>query len=167
MKFAQTVATTISFNALLSDFKALTKMRLAVSVVVSSIAGYFLGADTIQWPHLVYLAFGGYCMVGASNIYNQIIERDLDALMKRTQQRPIPDGRVSPQAALAMAILLTLLGVATLYLLNAKTAFIWLLIYISLRLCIYTTKNKNTLSGICWSHTWRHTFYVRLGGSNQ
>ena len=69
----------------LSDFKVITKMGLSLSVVFSCIAGYLLAAETINISRLVFLAIGGYCMVGASNIFNQIIERDLDALMERTK----------------------------------------------------------------------------------
>lgn len=105
-----------------TDFKEITKVRLAVSVVFSSIAGYLLGAYEIKVISLLLLAFGGYCMVGASNAFNQIIEKDLDALMKRTRSRPIPSGRMSTNAALALAILLTVIGVVTLYFLNPKTA---------------------------------------------
>lgn len=61
-------------------------------------------------------------MVGASNAYNQIIEKDLDALMSRTKNRPIPSGRMSVKSALFIAILLTILGVVSLYALNPKTA---------------------------------------------
>ncbi len=107
---------------LFSDFKEITKARLAISVVFSSIAGYFLGAYEIQWVQVLLLAFGGYCMVGASNAYNQIIEKDLDALMKRTQNRPIPAGRMTVNSAMTIAVVLTLLGVLALYLLNPKTA---------------------------------------------
>lgn len=105
-----------------SDFKEITKARLAISVVFSSIAGYLLGAYEILWVELLLLAFGGYCMVGASNAYNQVIERDLDALMKRTRNRPIPGGRMTVNSAMTIAIVLTVLGVLALYLLNPKTA---------------------------------------------
>jgi protoheme IX farnesyltransferase len=105
-----------------ADFKEITKARLAVSVVFSSIAGYLLGAFEISFISLLLLAFGGYCMVGASNIFNQIIEKDLDALMKRTMNRPIPSGRMSVNSALTIAIVLTVLGVISLYFLNPKTA---------------------------------------------
>ena len=63
-----------TLSLLLSDFKEITKAKLAVSVVFSSIAGYFLGAYQIDIVSLLLLMFGGYCMVGASNAYNQIIE---------------------------------------------------------------------------------------------
>jgi len=111
-----------SFALLFADFKEITKARLAVSVVFSSIAGYFLGAEQLSLNAILLLAFGGYCMVGASNAYNQVIERDLDALMKRTANRPIPAGRMSVTNAMTVAIVLTLLGVVSLYILNAKTA---------------------------------------------
>jgi protoheme IX farnesyltransferase len=111
-----------SWGMVYSDFKELTKVRLAVSVVFSSIAGYFLGAYQLDIFSILLLAFGGYCMVGASNAYNQVIERDLDALMKRTKNRPLPAGRMSVTFALTTAILMTILGVVALYLLNPKTA---------------------------------------------
>lgn len=111
-----------AFAMIFADFKEITKARLAVSVVFSSIAGYFLGADQLSLSAVLLLAFGGYCMVGASNAYNQVIERDLDALMKRTENRPIPAGRMSVSTAMTIAIVLTLLGVVSLYFLNAKTA---------------------------------------------
>ena len=111
-----------SWALVYSDFKELTKVRLAVSVVFSSIAGYFLGAYQIELFSIILLAFGGYCMVGASNAYNQIIEKDLDALMKRTRNRPLPAGRITVSTALVTAITMTILGIVSLYLLNPKTA---------------------------------------------
>lgn len=122
MKTAVSSTKSNALALIFADFKEITKARLAISVVFSSIAGYFLGAYEIQWTQVLLLAFGGYCMVGASNAYNQVIERDLDALMKRTKNRPIPTGRISVKSAMTMAIVLTLLGVLALYLLNPKTA---------------------------------------------
>ena len=111
-----------AFALIFADFKEITKARLAISVVFSSLAGYLLGAHEINVISLLLLAFGGYCMVGASNAYNQIIEKDLDALMKRTKNRPIPSGRMTVRHALIIAVVLTVLGVASLYVLNPKTA---------------------------------------------
>ncbi len=109
-------------TSVVSDFKEITKMRLSLSVVFSSIAGYLLGADTVSFYTLLLLAFGGYFMVGASNAYNQIIEKDLDALMKRTKNRPIPSGRMSVKAAFILATIFTILGVTVLYIINPQTA---------------------------------------------
>jgi len=85
-------------------------------------------------------------MVGASNVYNQIIERDLDALMDRTKDRPIPAGRMSVRNAFVLASFLTLLGIAVLYMINPQTAMfgaISIFMYVSL----YTPlKTKTPLS---------------------
>nr|WP_315153888.1 heme o synthase [uncultured Flavobacterium sp.] len=116
---------TVSFKSIYLDFKAITKAGLAISVVFSSIAGFVLGVDhfeTSTWWILVKLAIGGYCMVGASNAYNQVIEKDLDALMDRTKDRPVASGRMQPRVALVVATLLTILGLVLLYSINPKSA---------------------------------------------
>lgn len=103
----------------------MTKAGLAISVVFSTIAGYIIAVpdlSDIQYMTLVLLSVGGYCMVGASNVFNQIIEKDLDAKMDRTKNRPIASGRVTPNRALALASVLTLVGIAILYVVNPKTA---------------------------------------------
>lgn len=120
-----TTSNPTSFKSIYIDFKAITKAGLAISVVFSSIAGYVLGFNDIHsfsWMVLLKLAIGGYCMVGASNAYNQVIEKDLDALMDRTKNRPVASGRMSPRLALVVASLLTILGVALLYTINPKSA---------------------------------------------
>lgn len=107
------------------DFLEITKARLAISVVFSSIAGYLLGVLDFQSLNgLVFLklTIGGYCMVGASNAFNQVIEKKLDALMDRTKNRPIPSGRMSSNTALIIASLLTIIGIVLLYTINPKTA---------------------------------------------
>lgn len=114
-------AAVLQYN-ILDDLKQLTKFGLSVSVVFSSIAGYLLAADRIDWKVVLLLAVGGYCMVGASNAFNQIIERGPDALMKRTMNRPIPAGRISVNMAMTIAVVLTLLGVIILYSINERTA---------------------------------------------
>ncbi len=112
----------MTLSLIFADFKEITKARLALSVVFSSLAGYLLGATRIEWAPLLLLAFGGYCMVGASNAFNQVIEKDLDARMYRTRNRPLPAGRMTVNTTLLLAVLMTLLGVATLYVLNPRTA---------------------------------------------
>lgn len=132
--------------SVLQDFKEITKMRLAISVVFSSVAGYFLGAEVLDFVTVLLLAIGGYFMVGASNAYNQIIERDLDALMDRTKNRPIPSGRMSVATAFLIAGTFTLLGLIVLYIINPKTAMfgaVSIFLYVS----VYTPlKTKTPLS---------------------
>jgi len=105
-----------------SDFKQLTKVGLSLSVVFSSIAGYLLATELVDVFIIIQLAVGGYFMVGASNAFNQVIEKDTDALMKRTMNRPLPTGRMTVSTALTIAILFTVLGIAILYNINAKSA---------------------------------------------
>ena len=133
--------TTLLPVSFISNFKEITKIRLSISVVFSSLAGYLLGANFVDIKTFILLAIGGYCMVGASNAYNQIIEKDLDALMIRTQNRPIPSGRMTVNQAFVIAVLLTLIGIGILYTINPKTAmfgavsiFLYTSIYTPLKL---------------------------------
>ena len=138
----------ISFDlvSFLGDFLQLTKFRLAVSVVFSSVAGYLIAVDQIEVSILFGLIFGGFAMVGASNAFNQWIERDKDALMDRTKNRPLPTGRINNFTALLIASLLTLLGILILNNINFKTAFFGALSII-IYTCIYTPlKSLTSLS---------------------
>lgn len=112
----------ISMQAIISDFKQLTKVGLSLSVVFSSVAGYLLAIDVVNYFTLFLLAIGGFFMVGASNAFNQIIEKDTDVIMKRTQNRPLPTGRMPVNIALTIAILFTIFGLTILYSINPKTA---------------------------------------------
>ena len=128
------------------DFKAVTKMGLSLSVVFSSIAGYLLAAEEVRFSVLGLLTVGGYCMVGASNVFNQIIERDLDALMIRTENRPIPSGRMSVTNAFILGLVLTILGLSVLYVINPRTAM-FAAVSIFLYTSVYTPlKQKTPLS---------------------
>jgi len=111
-----------SMQSIISDFKQLTKVGLSLSVVFSSVAGYLLAVDVIDYFTLFLLAIGGFFMVGASNAFNQIIEKDTDAIMKRTQNRPLPTNRMSVNVAFTIAILFTIAGIIILYSINPKTA---------------------------------------------
>lgn len=133
----------IATHSVISDFKEITKMRLALSVVFSSLAGYLLGAETVDFKTLILLALGGYFMVGASNAFNQIIEKDLDALMNRTKDRPIPAGRMSVNTAFIIASIFTILGVIILYTINKQTAMFGA-ISIFLYTCVYTPLKTKT-----------------------
>lgn len=117
-----TTATYTVKHTFFSDFKTITKVRLAASVVFSSVAGYFLGASVINFNTVLLLTLGGFFMVGASNAFNQVIERDLDALMNRTKNRPLPTGRMSVNTAFTIATLFTISGIIILYIINPKTA---------------------------------------------
>jgi len=112
----------VNSSAVFSDFKQLTKVGLSLSVVFSSLAGYLLAVKEIQYSVLILLAIGGYLMVGASNAFNQIIEKDTDALMKRTMNRPLPAGRMHVSMAMVIAVSFTIVGISILYSINPKSA---------------------------------------------
>jgi heme o synthase len=138
--------TTSTATTFLADFKAVTKMGLSISVVFSSLAGYLLAAEVVHFQTLILLAIGGYFMVGASNVFNQIIERDLDALMDRTKNRPIPSVRMTVTFAFILAIILTIAGLSILYSINERTAM-----FGAISICLYTSaytplKTKTPLS---------------------
>ncbi|WP_339686503.1 heme o synthase [uncultured Nonlabens sp.] len=125
------------------NYIEITKPRLSIVVVFSSAAGYFLGATTYDWWTVLLLCVGGYFLVGSSNVFNQIIEKDLDALMKRTQNRPLPTGRVSVQNAWIYGVLMALSGIYMLFLINFATAFFGAL-SILLYAAVYTPLKTRT-----------------------
>ncbi len=139
-------ATKAQSRDLIADFKEITKLRLSVSVVFSSIAGYFLGAEVIDFVTVLLLAIGGYLLVGASNVFNQIMERDLDTLMDRTKNRPLPAGRMSVNTAMALGFSMGIVGIWVLYIINPMTALfgtISILLYV---LAYTPLKTKTSLS---------------------
>jgi protoheme IX farnesyltransferase len=144
---------TLTIKSVYLDFKAITKAGLAVSVVFSSIAGFVLGLPefhTSDFFILLKLAVGGYCMVGASNAFNQVIEKDIDALMDRTKNRPIPSGKMSTNVAIAIAFLLTIIGIVLLYTINPKTAMfgaISIFLYTSLYTPLKTVTSLSVFVG--------------------
>jgi len=116
-----------AFSAFLTDLKVLVKIRLSISVVFSAIAAYLLAAAPFFLADLLFLSCGGMALVSASNAFNQVIERKLDAKMQRTQSRPLVTQKMSVSFAMVVAVSLTLLGTAMLFVLNFKTAFFGLL----------------------------------------
>lgn len=118
----------------------LTKARLNLSVVYSALAGYLLGAPVINWSALILLSIGGFLVVGAANGFNQVIERDRDALMDRTKNRPLPSGRLNVWEALIASTIMAILGLVLLYLINPLTVgfgafalFVYVLVYTPLK----------------------------------
>ena len=118
-------------------FLTLTKARLSFSVVFSTIAGYLLAVESVNFFDVFLLIIGGYCMVGASNSFNQIIEKDKDALMDRTKLRPIPTKKITTSNAFLISISLTIVGLLILFTINLKTALL-AAFSIFIYTCIYT-----------------------------
>ena len=122
-------------RSLFSEILILIKHRLSLSVVFSSVASYLIAFEVFSIYTLLLLILGGFFVVGASNGFNQIIERNRDALMERTLNRPLPTGALSVKQAVIVCIILSFLGLTMLYIINFRTAFfgfISMIIYLAL-----------------------------------
>ena len=121
--------------SLFSQILILIKYRLSLSVVLSSVCSYLIAFDIFSLITFSLLVIGGFFVVGASNGFNQVIERRRDALMIRTSSRPIPSGVMTVNKALVICVTLGILGLSMLYLINYRTALFGLvsmIIYLGL-----------------------------------
>lgn len=136
----------------LQDYWVLTKARLSSLVLVTVAAGYLLASrGEVDWP-LFVLAVGGVgAVAGGTGALNQVLERDRDARMERTRNRPIPSGRVSAVEATLFGILLIVLGASALALgvnlLSAALALATSAIYLGIYTPLKTRTTLNTLIG--------------------
>ncbi|MFN7964798.1 MAG: UbiA family prenyltransferase [Acidobacteriota bacterium] len=87
-----------SVRELLSLYMALGKARLSSLVVLTTVVGYITGAAVIDWPTLLWTTLGTALLACGANGLNQWMELDRDAQMERTRSRPIPSGRLTPDA---------------------------------------------------------------------
>jgi protoheme IX farnesyltransferase len=121
----------------LAAYVAFTKLRLTSLVVVSSVIGYGIGAVNFSWIEVLWLSLSGILVTGASNGFNQVIERDFDALMSRTKNRPLPTGKMGVLESLVFATAMGISGLVVLYfvfnplaaVLGALALFSYVLIY--------------------------------------
>ncbi len=121
--------------SLFSQILILIKYRLSLSVVLSSVCSYLIAFDIFSLITFSLLVIGGFFVVGASNGFNQVIERRRDALMIRTSSRPVPSGEMTVNKALIICVTLGILGLSMLYLINFRTALFGLvsmIIYLGL-----------------------------------
>src|SRR5215467_13684809 len=97
----------------IKDYLQLIKLSLSIMVVFSSVISYMLAPKVVQydWVMMILLFVGGLLVTGSANAINQVVEKDTDALMKRTAKRPIAAGRMSQQEGWAFAILAGAIGV--------------------------------------------------------
>jgi protoheme IX farnesyltransferase len=110
----------------ISDYTLLTKLRLSFLVLITALAGFFLGSDgPVQLGLLLCFGAGNLLVVAGANAFNEVIERDYDALMRRTANRPLPAGRVGVGEALAAATVMSVVGLLLLIIVvNLLTGFL-------------------------------------------
>lgn len=107
----------LSMGVRLREYAVLGKLRLASLVVVSAITGYLM-SSTFVWNNFLFMIAGGFLVTGSSNAFNQILEREFDKLMTRTQNRPLVKGSLSVSEAIIFAVITGVVGLICLYLIN-------------------------------------------------
>lgn len=121
IKTNRSVEGIMSVKQFFADLKLLVKMRLTMTVVFSASIAFLIGSAQqggINWANWVVLTLGGFLVTGSANGFNEIIERDLDRLMKRTSNRPLPSGRMTTGQALVLSLAMGFIGTYTLLTLN-------------------------------------------------
>ncbi len=111
----------------LNDFKNLVKLRLTFLVVFSASISFLIAPESqleINWYSWLKLVIGGFLVTSAANGFNEIIEKDLDKLMKRTADRPLPSGRMTNGQALVLSLLMGIFGTYLLGSLNILTGLL-------------------------------------------
>lgn len=125
------------------DLLALTKPRVVVMILVTTLVGYYVGlTGAPDYLRMVHLIVGTLLAAGGTLALNQYSERHVDALMERTRQRPLPDGRLQPLEALLFGGAITVLGIVYLAAfvgvlaaaVTAATAVLYLFAYTPLKL---------------------------------
>jgi heme o synthase len=106
------IAETYAMNKI-KDYLQLIKVSLSIMVVFSSVISYLLAPKVVEyeWMMIFLLFAGGMLVTGSANAINQVVEKDTDALMKRTAKRPVAAGRMSVQEGWAFAIITGAAGV--------------------------------------------------------
>lgn len=126
-----------------ADLVALTKPRVVLMVLVTTVVGYYVGLTAApDYVRLIHLLIGTMLAAGGTLALNQYWERDVDALMNRTRERPLPDGRLSALEALVFSGAVTLVGLGYLgafvgslaMLVTAATTALYLFAYTPLKL---------------------------------
>jgi len=130
----------------MKDIATLFKLRLGTFVVLSAVLGWFMGSDSIGFIEFIELTVGGFLLTGASNGFNQVLEKKQDGLMDRTKNRPLPTGRMSTQKAVIISSSAGIVGLAALFDLGLLAGWLGVLALVSYVLAYTPLKSRSTLS---------------------
>ncbi len=109
----------------LSDLLSLIKLRLSALVVFSAVLAYLIAAGSaLSIDVMLLLTVGGMATTAAANALNQVFEKDFDALMSRTENRPLPTGRMKISEAVFIAGMMCLIGITALAAINPASAIL-------------------------------------------
>ena len=128
----------------ITDYAIFIKFRLASLVVFSAAIGYVIGSSELNWNKMFVLILGGIMVTGASNGFNQILEREPDKLMTRTALRPLPTGRMTISEALILASVMGITGVTVLWIFMNPLSGILALVALLLYVLAYTPLKRIT-----------------------
>ena len=131
----------------LRDYLELSKARIVAMVLITTAAGYFFGAQHVSVVLLINTLIGTALVAAGTNALNQYVERDHDAKMRRTANRPLPAGRISPRAAFVFSTAISIIG--TLYLALTVNFLTALLGAITLVTYIFIYTPLKRLSPVC------------------
>lgn len=107
---------TFDLASKVKDYFMLSKFTLSFMVVFTSVVSYLLAPNvTFDLISILLLFFAGLCITGAANAINQTVEKDTDALMKRTAKRPVAEGRMSTKESWTFAIVTATVGILLMY----------------------------------------------------
>jgi heme o synthase len=125
------------------DLVALTKPRITTLVLATEAAGAVLAPGHVSGRTMGLSLAGTALIVGAANSLNMWLERDIDARMTRTRNRPLPAGRMSPDVALGFGLALAVVSVPMLYMVNVATMLLGLVALLSY-VAVYTPLKRHT-----------------------
>lgn len=128
----------ISMSEKAKAFFDLTKFRLSITVVFSSCFGYALAATNLNIGTVLLFAFASYLVTASANVINQIKEVELDKLMSRTENRPLPSGRLTTKEAAIFSLVCGVLGLSILLTQFNVLAFLVSLLSLVLYGFVYT-----------------------------
>jgi protoheme IX farnesyltransferase len=133
----------VSFATKAKDYYQLIKFTLSFTVVFSCVVCYLLAPNVkvFDWGMIAILFLAGMLVTGSANAINQAVEKDTDAMMKRTGSRPVAAGRMSQQEAYTFAVIAGIVGVGMMWqffnlssaLLSALSLFLYAFIYTPLK----------------------------------
>jgi protoheme IX farnesyltransferase len=137
-------------NAKFSNYLELTKPRVTLMVVITMAFGFYIGArGEMDWILLLHAVIGTALVAGGTSALNQYFEREIDAKMLRTKNRPLPAGRLQPHEAMVFSIAISVAGIAHLLLaVNLLTALLAALTLISYVFLYTPLKQKSSLSTV-------------------
>lgn len=122
----------------------LLKAKLSLLVVFSALVTYLTVATNVSWYSIIGLVIGGFLITGASNGLNQIIEIKTDALMERTQNRPLPQHVLSHVQALVFTCCILIAGLWVLWNFSGMRSALLGLLSVVLYVCVYTPLKRIT-----------------------